>query len=281
MPTETEIATQSQEGVSGLTPGSQETGLSSQGDIQLQEGGSTLVGSGTEAASTSQEDARPKASDFVRERKKFQRLESRLAGLEQTNAQLLEVLQNLQTGGASAPSDSHVSQVDLDKQYWENPTKVVQDIINKTIDGKVSTTFDSRFKQERFKREQEEAVKLVISNEQVKKDPEGLERIKEILIENGLDEFSVNVSPIKAAKLALALYAGEKKNSGSSANSIKAQLSASAGGGGSISSGKTLTKEQLKSEAQKLQMQYSENPEIRNDPKFQEKLKYITLLSQK
>jgi hypothetical protein len=284
MPTETQIATQSDAGVSGNTPESQESGLFSQEDSQIQKPDSISVGSGNDGASTAQEDTRPKASDFVRERKKFQRLESRLEGLEQTNAKLLDILQNIQSGETSAvSSDSQVSQAELDKRYWENPTGVLQNIINKILESKISTTLDSKLSTMNQLREQEEAVNLVMSNELVKKDPEGLERMMEIFKINGLDELSRKGSPIKAAKIALAIFASEKRNGSSNqtSNPLKAQMSANAGGGGSMNTERTFTKEQLANEAKKLQMQLAENSEIRHDPKFQEKMKLLSSLSQK
>ena len=275
MPTETEIATPSSEGVAGQTPASQVTDSSPQGDSQQQEFDSAQVGSGDSIATTTQEDTRVKASEYVLGRKIAKKLENRLAGLEQTNQQLVDFIQQLQN--KSVTSDSSASKVDLNSKYWENPTEVLNETINRILEERIPKTIEEKLTLEKRKREQEMAVDLIFSNETVKKDPEGLERIKEILVENGLDKFSQVASPTQAAKIALALYIAEKNGSrGKPSNpNLKSQMSATAGGGGSMSTGKPLTRDQIKIEAAKMNEQIIANPELRFDPKFQERSKFL------
>lgn len=279
MPEETKIATLSDAGVDVQKTSLQGSDSSSQEDSQNQNADPVQVGNGEgESASTSSGGERPKASDFVRFRKKLNRIEQENSAVRQQNEQIITLLQSMHTAGQSSPSGSGQSnQKDLETKFWENPINVLQEIIGKTLEERIPQTFDKRISEMNRSRETEEAVQLVVSSELIKKDPEGIDRFGEVMRKFGLNEFSKSGSPLKAAQIALALMKIDGGNgSGAPNNMLKSQMSAHAGGGGSIQTKGTLTKDQIVQESLKIQEQVSQNPELRFDPKIQEKIKFLS-----
>lgn len=151
--------------------------------------------------------------------------------------------------------------------------------IHRLIDGKLSE-FEGKIPQQfqqfnesnRYESARQDALKLIKTNASVKADPEGADRISDILTEedeygNSLEKYSLS-NPKHAAQLAIKEYQNRfmgGKNSQSAPTKAQMQTTATAVNSGVGAS----TTDQ---EAAQLHRQIMTNPELMNNPDFLKKL---------
>lgn len=251
MPDET-TTTQAPEGLTTEQVGSQAQEANGQPSSQAQNGTSTQVESGT------MQPVRDEVRPFERVAgRKFDKLEKGMS-------QVMEMLQKMQQPQA-APSQTPATA----EEFLSDPMNVLNRILDereKKIKGEIPKTLSDQNRELENQRSRQEALKMIDTNELIRKDPEGRDRITDILTDEqfGLDKIA-STHPVEAARLALALY---EKNYGkvkSVGMPTKQQM------GGTPTAVRSGAKATLKDEAAELQKQYLANPELINNPEFKKK----------
>lgn len=241
----------------------QETETPSQEGSQPQNPTPAQVENGTQG--TSQVDTR-QASDYETAR--------HLKKMAKQMQSLQTALERLQ----SQPQPSSTNQV-VNQKTWsdqekrENPLGYIESLIDSRVKGvqeEIPKNLTQIMEKQRFQTEWQDATKLIETNPIVKADPQGIERIKDILEDEqyGLNDLS-NSRPLQAARMALELYNlrhGKAKVSSPAKNHmVSTATQATSGNGGSTSDAEA---ESLLSQAAALGNM--------NDPEFQSKLKSLT-----
>ena len=231
----------------------------------------TQVATEPSSASTTQVEpsARPQATDGVRP---FERIAGRkFDKLEKGMSQIMEVLQNLQKPTPSAPNAT--PQPVTPEQFLSDPVTVLNQILDerdKRIKGEIPETLSAQTRQLELKRSGQDALKMIETNELVRKDPEGIDRVEDILRDPqyGLEKIA-STYPIEAARLALEIYSSKHKATPGVPTPSKAQMTSTAT---AVHAG---TKTTIKDEAAELQKQMLANPSLMQDPEFIKKIQVL------
>lgn len=165
---------------------------------QSQQDATVKVDNG-ESQPSSEPEARPRPSQSWGKRE-FRRLENQLA-------QMRDAFQAFQQ---NAPAASVAKQPLNPEDFYKNPQEYIDKLVNERLaglKGEIPKTFAELERTKGMQRDLQEAERMIVTNEAIKKDPQGQDRIKEILYD---EEFKINkISeqfPVEAARLALALY---------------------------------------------------------------------------
>ena len=250
------------EGVADQTA-SQDSQPSVQTQAESQETGQRQVET-NESQATSQTESRPRASDFVLNRK--------VKNIERNIGQMMELLKQSQQQKQNTGSAA-VSQTELNERYQHDPVGVVTELIQNALGQVVPKSLQEHLGEREFDNQRQEAKKLILSNELVKKDQEAIEKIQDILQDENynLDEFSLK-NPLAAARIALAIYESRYKPSTQSRIAPKKSEMTSVATGG-MPKGKV----DVRAEGQRLLDQLSRDQNLATDPKFMEQLNNLTL----
>lgn len=192
--------------------------------------------------------------------------------LERGQQSIMEILQKLQQP-QPAPSPSAKAPITAEEFLTDPVTHMLRmlDERDQKLKGEIPQTLSEQTKQLELKRSQQDALKMIETNELISKDPEGINRIEDILTdeEYGLKEIA-SAYPLYAARLALKIYAAQygKASPGVPVPS-KAQMTTTSTA--THAQGKVT----LKDEAVELQKQFLANPELRLDPEFMKKLQSL------
>lgn len=160
-----------------------------------------------------------------------------------------------------------------------DPLGVIQRMLSEQkqeLLGMIPQTITKREEDIRHTRDIQEGWKVIKSSDAFKRDPEGEERINEILTEedengNSLQKYSI-ANPLHAAKLALAEYTqryGNRKPAGALAptkQQMASTATASYPGGGKVD---------VNQESLKLQREAMDNPDLMKDPGWLARLETV------
>lgn len=200
----------------------------------------------------------------------FERVAGRkLDKLERGFEKIREMLESL---SQPTPSPSAKTPITAEEFLGDPITHMnrLRDEIREELRGEIPKTLSEQAKGLEFKRSQQDALKMIETNEMIGKDPEGIKRIEDILNdqEYGLEEIASKY-PLYAAKMALKIYQSQYGSTKAVSAPTKAQMSSTATA--IHPSGKVT----LKDEAVELQKQFLANPDLRHDPEFMKKLQAL------
>lgn len=245
-------------------PASQDAALGEQSSEQGQQGSSVAVDNG-ESNASSEVDTRPRPSQFVAGRREIRRLENEISQMRQA----FQAFQQQNT--ASTPRAPALDP----NEFYKNPLEFINKVMEERdakIKGEIPGTFAELERKQGLQRNLQEAERMIVTNEAVKRDPQGVDRIKDILYDDeyGLNEMS-KAFPVQAARLALQLYNQKYASSvtrRSSANAPnKAQMQSTATTVNGAGQRPNIGDEYLK-----LRNELMANPMLAQDPAFVEKL---------
>lgn len=263
---ETTMSSQVDEGQEATTASPQATETPEQSGSKPQE--TTVTQVETNDRNSSDADGR-KASDYENARQ-IKRLEKTLRSFMQTFEKSSQSGQP--QGQAAAPQG--VSRVTKEELLADpiGALERMQNSLKQELLGEIPKTISQRDQAQTHERGVQEGWKQIKSSETYKRDPQGEDRINDILTEenddgSSLQEYS-KLNPKHAATLALAIY---EQRYGSKAKSptapSKAQMASTAtavnvGGG----------KSTLQDEAAQLQKELMANGDLMNDPAFRARM---------
>lgn len=196
----------------------------------------------------------------------------KLAKLERQIQNLTQLYQAQQSGvqqpKAGSPGDApKQSYKPTPDEIWKDPGAAFQRMLDERLESvqqEIPRSLEKREAQIRWEQSRQDALKLIKTNEAVKRDPEGEEKVKEILEDEqyNLDKIATTF-PLEAARVALEIYnarygAAPKK---AAAAPTKAQLVSTAT---AVKTGGV--KVNLNEEALKLQQEAMTNPMLMQDP---------------
>lgn len=225
------------------------------------------------------ETSRRKPSDYYRERQKIRELTETVAMLQKR----MEERAPLKEEKPDVPDVP-----DFDPAHFSPEHKRIllarEQALRAQYDARIAA-FEQKFNgleqskaNEVVERKHQEALEKLFpktspeSNEtleqRIKKDPERATRIKEFLIESGLNEFS-KVNPELAVEIALQKL-GEKPKANPTVLK-KNLMGGPSTGNPSMGEKRSVSEQDLRSENKKLSDQLSENPSLRQDVKFMER----------
>lgn len=220
---------------------------------------------------------RPKPSDYYRERQ-------RIRDLEKTIAQLSKWKEESES--AKNKKEPAVPEVpDYDPNHFSPEHKRIlsarEQALRSNYDAKISALEQKLYSMEEGKtvaeseRKNQEALEKLFPKtspdskeslqERIAKDPERAMRIKEFLVESGLNEFS-KINPDLAVEIALEKL-GEKPKPNPTVLK-KALMGSNGSGNPGVGSNKGSNEADLLAEKNKLNTQLELNPSLRGDPKF-------------
>lgn len=258
------LASQVAEGQEPTSGSPQVAETEPQGSSQAQEATHSQVEGNGQSAS--QEDTR-RASDYETARQ-IKRLAKQMQSFQQA----------LERGAQSQPSPSNpTTQMPTitNDEFVKDPVGALQKIMDAREQqsmGKFSQTIQQREQVQQYEKSRQDAVKMIRTNESIKRDPEGMIRMSEILTDDeyNLDEISKQF-PEYAAKLALKIYQAQygnaKKVQGAptKAQMVSTATAVTSGGG----------KANLQEEAAKLQKELMNDPSLITDPAFKTRMDNI------
>ena len=262
-------ATQVVEGVSGQAPESQVQAPVSQETGPEQNTAPVKVETQDSQAS-SHEETRRSPSAYVQDRREIRRLRDTVNQLQNT----LQSLQQIQPQTVS-PAQTQKQGFDVNK-FFTNPQEVLQQMLDERearLKGEIPRTLEQYNVEKQFESSRQEARKLIETNEAIKRDPSGMDKILDIITDNnyGIDEIS-KLFPVQAARLALELY--NLRNGGAQRRNANApsrgQMMSTATTVNS--NGKQPT---LQDESTKLQQELMQNPTLAYDPAFQARIQAL------
>ena len=183
---------------------------------------------------------------------------------------IMDVLQKLQQ---PAPLPSAKTQITAE-DFLTDPLAHLNRLLDERdqkLKGEIPQTLSEQTKALEFKRSQQDALKMIETNELIGKDPEGINKVEDILTDEnyGLREIA-SIYPLHAARLAVEIYTAKYgKQAPSAAVPSKAQMTTTA------TAIHPQGKVTLKDEAVELQKQFLANPELRLNKEFMDKLKSL------
>lgn len=255
-------------GQEATTASPQVTETPEQSGSQQQTVATTQVENG---ANTSSAEDQRRASDYETARQ-IKRLAKQMQSMQQA---FERSSQQVQPNGQPQTQRQQVTQDELLK----NPLDVINRLIEEKVNGvksEIPKQFEQFNQQTSQQRAMQEGYKIAYTNEAVKRDPEGDERMRDIFLEededgNTLDKYSLQ-NPRHAAKLALDIYkqrftSGQRKASAPS----KAQMTSTAT---SVNPGAGQGKSTNDEAAQWLK-EFNNNPKLMDDPAFMKRLNDI------
>lgn len=260
MPNDTEVTPQASEGLAPQEGASQESSSSSQGQQESQNDASTQVERGDSQHPSGLE---PRPFERIAGRK-FDKIEKAIRNLT-------ELMQQSRIPAQPSSNYQQRQRYTPTQEDWKNPEQVIQRMLDDRLQEfpeKISQTLEQRERQLSFARSQRDAVKMIETNEAVKRDPEGIDRMKEILEDDtfGLNKMAEHY-PVEAARAALEIYQSRYSSRRAAAAPTKSQMTSTATAINS-GSGKTGTDARITEMYKKI----SAVPELMNDPKFQAEL---------
>lgn len=231
--------------------------------VQPSQNSSQVPVENSESQASSQDGERRPASQYASGRYN-KRLEAEIAGLKQ-------LIQERFQPNNPQPSNGNQAKPGLTADdFWKDPIKYQQNLreeIKAELMGEIPKTFEQFNSKQQLETQMQEAKKMILSNEALKRDPNGTERIQDILQDDefGLDRLSL-IAPAAAAKLALMIY--EQKNGAGRRNGngpTKGQMASTATGTAPA------RKFDAQAEFAKISQEITANPNIVHDPKFKER----------
>lgn len=215
---------------------------------------------------SNQEDTR-RASEFEAARQ--------IKRLEKTIRQLQNAFERSQQSAPPPSTSQQPSRQVTQEELLKDPLNTILRIIDERdqkLKGEIPKTFEQYNQQATMQRAEQEGLRLIRTNSLVKADPEGEDRIKDILNEeddfgNSLNKYS-QANPRHAAQLALMEYQnryGGGRKSQSAPSKAQMQTTATAV---NIGSGKST----IENEAAQLHKMILANPSLMDDKDFREKL---------
>lgn len=267
-----------------------------QGTEQPQETGVTSVESNAQPTSSAATE-RPKVSEFYRERNRLRRLEAQIREFQSSNAELKKQLEKMTINPSVEKAEQSLTPEQLDQEYWKNPLqfqlnreKKLRDELEKKIDaltGNIQNEIPKYLEQtaskREFERQNQEALDILFpksnsnknlsDEERIASDPEKLKLVGEIIEEWDLKEM-LQKSPLKAAKMINHFIEQKTKKPLNPASPKKSQLSTTTSGGVFNPSSKRSIDE-LKAEINKLHNDFTNNPSLRFDEKYQQRRKQV------
>lgn len=221
---------------------------------------------GNELNASSPEDTR-KANDIETARW-MKRVERQMRSMQQA----LEKSQQSQSPQGSPTSAKTQAQV-THEELLKNPIEAIQRLIDAKV-GEIPQHLQQMTQEQSYERSRQDALRMIRTNSSVKADPEGQERISDILNEededgNSLEKYAQS-NPKHAAQLALKEYQSRYGNGARKAQGApsKAQMQTMAT---AVTVG--APKGDSNQEAALLYKQILDNPKLMTDPEFRAKLK--------
>src|SRR3990167_2815761 len=190
--------------------------------------------------------------------------------IEKGMQSIMEALQNMQKPTTSPSATAPITAEDFLTDPLAHLNRLL-DERDKKLKGEIPQTLSEQTRNMELLRSQKEALKMIETNETISKDPEGWNRVEDILNDEefGLKEIA-SYNPLSAARLALRIYSEKYGKAAPSASApSKAQMASTATA--VHPSGKVT----LKDEAVELQKQLLGNPELRYDREFMKKLQSL------
>lgn len=257
-------SSQLDEGQGVLTSPPQVTETPEQSGSQPQPSNPAQVENGTNQQSQGQPQ---NASDYETARH-IKRLERSIRSMQQA---FEKSQQSVQQNGVPQPPVSKVTQDELLK----DPLGTIQRLMDERdqrLKGEIPKSFEQYSQANRYEQARQEGLKMIKSNEAIKRDPNGEERIKEILLEedengNSLEQYAQQ-NPSHAARLALDIYKSRHGQRNGVSAPTKSQMSSTATSVTSGSKGSTLDQE-----AAQLQREFMSNPQLMQDKDFFARMK--------
>ena len=258
------IPTQEVESQTATPAASQASETPEQSSSQTQETSSTKVDR-SDSNVSSQDDAR-KASDFETAR--------HLKSLSRDIRSLIKTIGSSQQSQVSQASVPQVSQI-TNEELLKDPVSALGRLVDSRLNAfksEIPQQFQQFAESTKYESARQEALRLIKTNELVKTDPQGVDRIQEILNEeddygNSLEKYSVS-NPRHAAQLVLQEFKnrfGGVQRSASAPSKAQMQTTATAVHASS-------NQANLEQEAAQLYRMAMNDPTVMMNPDYKSKL---------
>lgn len=221
MPEETVVSPDVSTGLDPQQGSSQESSTGVQAQPEIQSDTSTSVDRG-DSQQSSQGEPRP-----------FERIAGRkFDKIEKTLKTLTELVQRQSMPQSGSPQPQTRQRYQPTSEDWKNPEAVIQKMLDDRLQEfpeKITQSLDEREKVLSFKRSEQDAVKMIETNEAIKRDPEGIDRMRDILEDGqfGLNKMAKHY-PLEAARAALEIYNARYSSGRRSGAPSKSQMTSTA-----------------------------------------------------
>lgn len=246
------------------TATSQEPQAEPQGPTEVQPTGTGTVEPVVQSP-VSQEETRPKPSEFYKQRQKIKSLETQLR-------ETMEMVKAIKSQPASSNGKSEPK--NYEKEFYEKPFPTMLEVIDSVLEQKLNKTFA----QQDFETKWQTGLNTIRNSEHFKNGgEEATERFQTIIRENGLDEMG-KTDPVKAANLAVKLYGleyGKPKTVEKSPLAPKSKGQMVSTQTGTPSAPKELKMDDYMTELKKMRESLINDPEKRNDPAYKQRVQEI------
>src|SRR3990167_399134 len=260
--------------------GSQVQSIEGQPSETGQNAGQTQV-EGSESQAPSQE-----AGGGQRPSQFYQKRNRDRQSVQDLQREMAEIKSILQQQRPSAPqSQSGPAPADKNKQFFDafllDPRGSLENLFKEVAQQEVPTIAQRVYQEGSLERQWQDAEKLITSNEAFRRDEDNfINAIKDINGRYGITRWS-NQEPLEATRLAIEIYEREQKGQQPQPqirppNPLapkKGQMVGTATGSPAMTGAPD--RNALLAELKKMQLQLVDNIELRNDPKFRERLDAI------
>lgn len=205
--------------------------------------------------------------------RKLSKIERQIANLTQQLQQAQQTWTQPQAGSPKTAPQKYQPTAD---EIWKDPAAAFQRMMDERMENvqkEIPKALETREAEIRRNQSRQDALKLIKTNDAVKRDPEGEEKVKDILEDENynLDKIAQNF-PLEAARMALEIYnarygTAQRK---SATAPTKAQMVSTAT---TVNTGGN--KVNLNEEALKLQQEAMANPTLLQDPAWVAKVQAL------
>lgn len=282
MPEETAVIATPPDAGGSPNVDSQAQSMEGQPSETQQNSGQAQVEGAESQASSQGNGGGPKASRFYGQRNQDRQTVREL----QRQIEELKSIVTSQQRPSAPQSQTQASSQDKNKQFWDSlvidPRGSLEQLIKEVASQEVPKIAKSVYAETSLERQWQDAEKLITSNEAYRRDgQEFLDAIKGIRDRYEIHRW-VNEEPLRATQLALDIYNQERKGQQPPQPQVrptnpnapkKGQMVSTATGAPAMTGAPN--KDALLTELRNMQKQLVDNIELRNDPKFREKLEAI------